>query len=371
MQSPSLIEGVVIDTSDPQEMGRMKVWCPAIDGDVVDVETLPWVMYVSSFAGQAHNYPAGGTARASVGPVSYGMWAVPKIGAQVLIGFLYGDYNQRVYMGSFFRVHGNRSLPAGRNSDGAPTSDTFEVIEPQTSNLNTQFQGKLADSIARTRGAYERQVAQAGNTKTNDEGYSTRVVKAPEDDPLTGDLDPQTYSITTPGRHAIIMQDDPKFARLRIKTAEGHQIIFDDANERIYVSTAHGRSWIELDQDGHVHLYGAESISMSTGKDFNLQALGNVNISAGGSVNIGAKGNARLSACGDVSISGDGGVNITSGSSFNILAAGDLLQTASSIHLNGPGAIAAPCATVPSIVPSHEPWNRPVTSGKRNKNWKA
>lgn len=369
MNTPTLIEGVVVDTSDPQEMGRLKVWCPALDGDDINIDTLPWVLYVSPLAGQAYDYPAGGSAGKAAGPVSYGMWAVPKVGAQVLIGFLYNDYNQRVYMGSFFQTHGNRSLPTGRNTAGAPVSDTFEPIEPQTSNLKAQFQGNLSAPEARTRGAYERQVAEGADTKTNTEGYSKRVTRG-DDDVISGDLDPQTYCITTPGRHAIIMQDDPKRARVRIKTAEGAQIIIDDANERIYVSTAHGRTWIELDQDGHVHLYGAESISMAAGKDFNISANQNVNISAGGSVNISAVKSARVTACADLSLSGNTGANITSGASFNILAAGGILQTGSTIHLNGPTAAEAPCASGPSIIPGHEPFKRPPTTGKRGKNWK-
>jgi hypothetical protein len=367
---PALIDGIVVDTSDPQEMGRLKVWCPSIDGDNPNVETLPWATYMSPLAGQANDYPAGGSAGKAVGPVSYGIWAVPKVGARVIIGFLYDDYNQRVYIGSLFPLHGNRSLPNGRNaSSQAPVSDTIETIEPMASNLKAQFQGDLANSIARTRGAYERQVAQAADVKSAEEGYSTRVVKAPEE--KAGTLDPQTYCITTPGRHSIMMQDDPKFARLRVKTAEGHQIIFDDANERIYVSTAHGKTWLELDQDGHVHLYGAESISMSAGGDFNLQALGSVTIAAGKDVNIQAAGYARVSACKDVSLSGDGGMNLTSGGAFNILASGTMLQTASHIHLNGPKAPTAPCAVGPTIVPSHEPWNRPASKSKRGPNWKA
>lgn len=368
MEAAFLIEGVVVDTADPQEMGRMKVWCPAIDGEYTNPENLPWVRYVSPLAGQAHDFPAGGSGGKSTGPVSYGFWAVPKPGATVVIAFLYGDYNQRVYMGSMFRDHGNRSLPVGRNSAaGAPTSDTFETIEPQTSNLNAQFQGKLTDSIARTRGAYERQAAQALDVKTDEEGYSKPVTDLPD----AGVLDAQTYCITTPGRHTILMQDDPKFARLRIKTAEGHQVIFDDANERIYVSTSQGKTWVELDVDGHVHLYGAESISMSAGADMNIQALGNVNISAGKNVNINATGYARMSACQDISLSGDAEVNITSGAAFNILAAGNLMQTGSQIHLNGDTAKTAECATAPTIVPSHEPWTRPATSGTRGPNWKA
>ena len=370
MISPlSLIDGVVVDTADPLEMGRMKVWCPSIDGDNTNVDTLPWVTYTTPLAGHAYDYPAGGTGGAAVGPVAYGLWAVPKVGAKVLIGFLYGDYNQRIYLGSFYRDFGNRSLPAGRNKEGsAPTSDSGDVIEPTSTNLKAQFGGDLASSIAKTRGAYERMAAQPSTTKDANEGYSPRVLK--DSNPKVGALDPQTYCLTTPGRHAIIMQDYPEFARVRIKTAEGHQIIFDDANERIYISTSLGKTWVELDVDGHVHVHGAASISMAAGGDINISALGNVNIAAGKNVNIGAGESLRMAACKDLSATGDEGVNLTSKAEFNILATGQLLQKGSQIHLNGPQPAAAPCPDKPTLTPSHEPWERPATKGKRNKNWR-
>lgn len=368
IQGTPLVQGVVVDTADPQEMGRLRVWIPGIDGENPDVPNLPWVQYMTPLGGQASGYPAGSTSQPAEGPVSYGFWAIPKVGAQVVVGFLHGDYNQRVYIGSLFRDHGNRSLPVGRNADGAaPTSDSYDPLEPQLSNLKAQFQGDLSNSIARTRGAYERQVAQAGDVKTDAEGYMPRVSKDTE--PGVGDLDPQTYCITTPGRHSIIMQDHPKFARVRVKTAEGHQIILDDANERIYVSTAKGRTWIELDQDGHVHLYGAESISLSAGGDFNIQALGNINLAAGGNVNVGAAGYARVTACADLALTGKG-VFLTSGGGIDFKAAGDILQTGSNIHLNGPSASEGECAIPPTIVPSMEPWTRPDTAGTRGKHWK-
>lgn len=360
----NLVDGVVLATADPQQMGRIKVWCPGVDGDNYDVETLPWVTYVSPLAGQTRNYPAGSSGKVTPGLHSYGFWAIPKVGAMVLVGFLYGDINRRFYLGSFFNDHGNRSLPTGRNRPDlakAPVSDTFDPVEPQTRNLSAQFGGNFDASEARTRGAYERQVAQDKNVKDGTEGYQKGV--------LESELDPQTYCLTTPGRHVILFQDNPSNSRLRLKTAEGHQVILDDANERIYISTSHGRTWLELDRDGHVHLCGAASVSVGAGGDINLSANGSVNIAAGGSLNLSAGGSARVSACADLSLSG-GTVSITSGGDFNVLASGALLQTASAIHLNGPGAAEAPCATAPSIVPEHEPWTRPTTKGKRGPHWR-
>jgi uncharacterized protein (DUF2345 family) len=125
-----------------------------------------------------------------------------------------------------------------------------------------------------------------------------------------------------------------------------------------------------MDKDGHVHVYGAESISMSTGGDFNISAIGNINLSAGKSVNIAAAAAILITACEPLSLTGNG-VDITSGDAMNILAKGWIHQTGSEIHLNGPGATTAACAGKPSITPSTEPWTRPATTGARGSNWKA
>jgi len=365
MNIPPFVHGIVIDTSDPQQMGRIKAWCPAIDGehDSYLLDNLPWITYVSPLAGQVRDYPTGASGAPSPGTHSYGFWAIPKVGATVIVGFLYGDFNQRFYVGCYFPDHGNRSLPLGRNSPTGPVTDVEEPVQPTTNNLKAQFGGKLDVSEAKTRGVYERQVAQALTEKDGAEGYQKGTVEA--------GLDPQTYCLTTPGRHTIVMQDHPTTARVRIRTAEGTQIILDDTNERIYISTAQGKSWIELDQDGHVHVYAAESLSFTTAGDFNVTAKGNVSLHAGGNLNLAAVGHGRLSACKDVSLAADGAVNIQSGEGMNLLAAGNILQTGREIHLNGPGAAKAPCADRPAVVPQHEPWSRPATKGKRGKNWKA
>lgn len=362
--SYNLVEGIVMDTNDPQQMGRVKVWCPAIDGDSATVEVLPWASYVSPLAGQVQNYPAGSTGTATGGLHSYGFWAIPKVGASVIVAMLYGDVNRRFFIGSYFDDHANRSLPVGRNRADigpAPVSDTMDPVEPQTNNLNDQFQGKLDSPQAKSRGAYERSVAQDQDIKDGKQGYQKSV--------QGGGFDPQTYCLSTPGRHSLIFQDNPENSRLRIKSADGHQAIFDDANERIYVSTSEGKTWVELDKDGHIHIFGAASVSVSAGADINFNAGGDFNVVAGGDVNLGAGGHARISACEDVSING-ATLNIESTGQFNILAAGNILQSGSNIHLNGPKAGGAPCANKPAIVPNHEPWERPASLGSRGKNWK-
>lgn len=366
------MEGVVVDTSDPQQMGRIKIWVPAVDGDLYNIADLPWAGYVSPSAGQTLDYPAGPGNTKTSGFMSYGWWSVPKSGALVIVGFLYGDANRRVYMGSYFRDHGNRSLPTGRNRPDiakTPLSDTFEPVEPQNSNLAAQFRGAFDTSEAKTRGTYERAVSQGKTDKDGTDGYYPDLVE-PKNATGETQFDSQTHSLSTPGRHALIFQDHPSNGRIRIKTAAGHQVLLDDANERIYISTAKGNSWIELDQDGRIHIYAADSLSVSTGGDFNLTAVGDINMDSGGDMNIQAGGAMKLAACGVTNLSGEN-LNLESGNSFNILAAGTILQTGSTIHLNGNRAGGAECPTAPTIIPTHEPWVREVSKGKRGTNWKA
>ena len=361
----NLVDGVVVDTSDPQQMGRLKIWCPALDGKDYVIETLPWANYVSPLAGQTLNYPSGADSAVTPGYHSYGFWAIPKNGASVLVAMLYGDVNRRYYIGSIFGDHGNRSLPAGRyrpDIEKGPLSDTLDPVQPGMSSLKAQFSGQLDASEAKTRGAYERMVAQDKDKKDGTEGYHKGMMEK--------GLDPQTYCLTTPGRHTILFQDHPTNSRVRIKSADGHQIIMDDANERIYISTNDGKSWIEMDADGHIHLYGAASVSVSAGENINVSAKENISIQAGKNLSLSAGGHARLTGCNDVSLSG-GTVNITSSGAFNILASGTILQTGSAIHLNGPRAAEALCADKPTVVPNHEPWKRPETKGKRGPHWKA
>lgn len=409
---PFIMEGQVVFTEDPDQMGRVKVWVPALDGENIDIQAIPWADYASPFFGFTVEYPAGGIPVKNTSHAAYGFWAIPKIGATVYVFCLNANPSHRCYFASSLRLHRNRSLPAGRNFDidgkPGPWGDAgdgkgkLEPIQPAFDNLRQQFQDKLDASQAVTRGAYERQVAQAKNNKDGKEGYVEGAI-----DPDY--LDPQTYCWVTPGRHAIIMQDHPKFSRLRVKTAEGHQMIFDDANERIYVSTAKGKSWFEMDLDGHIHMFSAQSISFRAGLDINFFAdrdinfeaersfhlkanTGDIRFNTAKSLHINTKEKVMISACMDIDVAGEKNIKITSLENTHLLSkkttkisakegmdlngGKHIIESAGVIHLNGPTAAlatAAACselAQAPKIVPGHEPWVRPPSPNPRGPNWR-
>ncbi len=409
---PYIMEGQVVDVNDPDQMGRVRVWIPALDGENFNIENVPWAEYASPFMGFTVDYPAGGIPTAHDTDVAYGFWAIPKMGATVLVFCLNADPSSRFYFASTVRLHRNRSLPAGRNFDKngkiGPFGDSGDNqgnlgnLEPAFSNLREQFQSKVDAPQAKTRGVYERQVAQPKFDKDGTEGYSKS--------PVDNYLDPQTYCWVTPGRNAIIMQDDPKHARLRIKTGEGHQVIFDDANERIYVSTSKGKTWLEMDQDGHIHIFAAESISLRSGNDVNIYADRDINMVADRNMNfktitdeirfesandfhLRTNENIFITACGDMDLSVERRLRIeslddahiySSQRSVFISAARNIEENAKShmimsskrIDLNGPEARIAGLAACargaddPPIIPGHEPWERPAPAVPRGPNWK-
>ena len=397
---PFIVEGFVMDTADPDQMGRLKIWCPALDGDSYNVERLPWAEYACPFGGVTNNFPVGRDGVQSKGPVPYGFFALPKLNSQVLVFLLNGNPNRRFFFASYFDLHRNRGMPGGRNTaedkkTPGPFTDAYTPLEPAYTNLRAAFGNDLTNSIAQTRGAHERQTAQDSSVKDGKDGYA-KAAADPEKY-----LDPQTYCWVTPGHHFISMNDAKDNCRIRIKTCEGNQIILDDTNERIYISTAKGNTWIELDEDGHIHMYGGKSISIRAEEDVNITAGRNINIAAKTGINIKSEADARITG-GNVHIKSGSITAITgctldligsktriTGESLDLKSEGLMALEGSKITakvgttptdadkdqliLPGGVAAAASCAveaTGPSIIPSHEPFKRPANTS-RNKNYKG
>lgn len=72
----------------------------------------------------------------------------------------------------------------------------------------------------------------------------------------------------------------------RIRTRTGHQILFHNTEDLIYISNARGTSWIELTSDGKIDIYAKDSISVHTANDLNFYADRDINMEAGRNINI-------------------------------------------------------------------------------------
>jgi hypothetical protein len=87
----------------------------------------------------------------------------------------------------------------------------------------------------------------------------------------------------------------------RIRTRAGHQILFHNTEDLIYITNARGTAWIELTSDGKIDIYAQDSISVRTQNDLNFYADRDINMEAGRNINIKATDAAGE---GDTAISG-------------------------------------------------------------------
>lgn len=299
--------GRVVSTDDPHQMGRLYVLCPEL-GDPPDLSpeeftNLPLCTYLAPFAGTTESDQARGPSDTySQGPLTYGMWAIPKRGSIVGVMCLNGNTNQRVWVGSIYDQNSVNTLPHGRyfyEGDGGqiphpqgapygPVTATEHPIQPIYDNQTQAFNSRLGNFEWRTRGADFQNAAVIGDdtfqpSPCNLEDDSEVEFKQEDGTTITitqglsaardneGAYDNQVYSWTTPGFHSISMDDRQINCRVKFRTSAGHQIIMDDTNERIYINTAKGNNWIEIDEDGSIDIFSTEKIS-ATGKHINFTA---------------------------------------------------------------------------------------------------
>lgn len=451
--------GEVVDTNDPQQMGRIRVACPYFgDNEDTIIEDIPWATPISPLAGVTTSASRGRENDRTPGPVAYGMYNIPKVGSYVLVACIEGDPKFRIYLGGMhdqFLIHTlphgrytYRESPASSDEPSGPLSSTEDPIQPLYNSQTDMFtkptteEGTPTSQNApdarksfeyRTRGSDQGVAGVApefintddilysskpddvdepfteadGNEIENTHGYNKSRVQEGAVSSLTDFVyDPQIYSWTTPGFHSISMSDNSINCRLRVRTTHGHQIIMDDTNERVYISTAGGKTWLEFDEKGHIDIYGERSISIHSEKDVNITAgdtvrikakngihlaseneirahakNGNIHMKAGGTADFNFAGDMNLStpnlfltASSNIHLKASSGVlNLQSGATTNILAGGEIINTGSAIHFNGPPASAATSSTPGNTteawwtnrVPEHEPWARMMTAADK------
>lgn len=372
---------------------------------------LPWAAYCTPFGGvddpasrgialqeQDKDSPYGSK---TSGPVAYGWWAVPRINARVMVFALDSDPNQLYWFGCIYPNSTPHTMPHGRYmAEGGtipegPLSSSESPIQPYYNNSlkafvnhsNYEWVSRGADyAVAAIHP--NRAAASMGqnNSENNDgtislksdmrdesiteddgniigkdltyrQGYALSKINPKKDTNTDTDkekdlntdknLEPVTFSITTPGFHAISMDDRPENVRMRFRTSSGHQIILDDTNERIYISTSEGRNWFEMDADGHIYGYSEESISWSAAGDINFTSEKTIRMtgkkgihlySEGGDIRIDTKKDLHANATGkvylttrDIEVTSEkGAISITT---LDIKTTNTVVEGSSKIHL--------------------------------------
>jgi hypothetical protein len=173
----------------------------------------------------------------------------------------------------------------GGEIDG-PLTGSGDPLNPQYLNLGEAFSGDRGSEEWKTRGANYQACAVPDNTgqvrsldqlevdalhetmaenETDDwvkkvmgaHGYDWSSNKS-----IGSFLASKVFGFVTPGFHSIIFDDRAFNSRISLRTASGHQMIFDDTNERIYLSTSNGKSWVEMDKSGNIDMFSEKRFSL-------------------------------------------------------------------------------------------------------------
>lgn len=356
--------GIVVDTNDPMEIGRLRVCCPAWGDDpdpqAMDVNHLPWAKVSSPFGGFVdQGFRANGDEIS--GEVSYGMHSSTKVGAEAVVVLLNGDPNSRLVIG-FTRGKGSaNTLPHGRYKvNGSAIEGPYSVddkpIEPLFSNAksafaNTSFGSGGAgsfewvsrgadysagahnddtkrslqttvddDKVERTEGDGRKYISTQGSS-SNRLGDKTELSGARD-----ASHDPQTHCWVSPGFHAIAMDDRQGNTRMRFRTSTGHQILLDDTNERIYVSTNQGNCWFEMDSNGNMDVYSGLRLNIFSANDMNLTSGESIRMSAK-DIHLKASNEIRMTATADIGVHSNANIRMGAGAEFRT-------QAGSNFHIN-------------------------------------
>jgi len=308
--------GIVVDNDDELQQGRLRVFCPAYNDDPKKLLHIPMSAYVSPVGGViAQNAYARGHipgSESSVGAVHYGFWAIPEIGAHVLVACINGDSRRRVWMGCLPSHQETHTLGHGRfkhagGTVNGPLTSQGNPIQPTYSKLQEAFGGDIGSAEWKTRGA-EYQISGIFDVPSPDKDVYVdddlvTIARNEDDSWVKGILGEHGYdwsgyknlgsflasrvqSWTTPGFHTISMDDRPFNSRIRVRTTGGNQIILDDTNERIYFSTSGGKSWIEMDAAGNIDCYAERRMSFHAEKDLNFSAGESIRFKSDGYISM-------------------------------------------------------------------------------------
>jgi len=289
--------GIVRKTTDISRSGRLNVFIPALSKDPTRQDDATFNCYWSSpFAGSTDPGNLGKDIKQyDSGQKSYGMWMIPPDpGNMVLVAFVDGSTKMPYIIGTTFPDRLNHmvpGMPAGTSYSSEslllPVIEKNRRDERQTHNDAVRpVHVDIAEAIV-NQGLINDPIRGAGSSGARRESPSEVFgILTP------GPRDPNNENHRL-GGHQFVMDDNLFSRQIRLRTAQGHQLLMDDTNNIFYIINKSGTAWVELTGNGDVNVYSGGSISMRSKGNLNLRADYDVNIEAGKDVNIKACGDRR------------------------------------------------------------------------------
>ncbi|MFA5490775.1 MAG: D-Ala-D-Ala carboxypeptidase family metallohydrolase, partial [Candidimonas sp.] len=360
-----------------------RVYIEEFGGDPDDERNWHIVSYLSPFAGATNPYADFEGNRGNVKngtemedtQQSYGWWAIPPDkGVDVLVGFANGNPHKGFWLGCIYHQYMNHMVPglASGNSFQEPKQDGGFV--PPVSEYN-RFRDSRdapnADSYIRPeyRPLHEG-LARQGLLADSLRGISTSSARRENISRVLG--------LLSPGGNQFVMDDNPTGQLIRLRTKSGTQILLSETHGHVYAISRDGKTWIELNNDGHVDIYGSKSISLSADVDINMRAGRDVNIEAERAINVKTnQSDIKVLSTGKIHRTALRGIYDSTDGDFRTSVAGEYSEDAALIHMNSGRGVRAEepeinelpdnniiTSSITTRVPEREPW--PVHTVRSN-----
>ncbi len=324
--------------------------------DLIGIKT---IIPTSPFGGTSSAPNLSDNSKYELSQTSFGMTPqAPPIGATVIVAFV-KEQKEGFLLGAIFDKDRNYTLPGLPHAlvqEEPPIRAPSSELNPNTKDFNKKIRaphpmiGNIAE--AGLGGDYIRGLSSSG---------------------MRRDTVNNAFGFTTKSGHSITMDDGGASGTdrsIRIRTKEGAQILLHDELKTIYIANAVGSGYVEIDNAGHIDIYGHSTFSVHAEAGINFKTEGAFNVEAG-AINMKSmqSGIKMESATGKIEMHSATDVTISADANGNLNFGGNLRATATRIDWNGPTADKAekpvPVAhaqntgvkeSVSGRVPEHEPW---------------
>ena len=345
----TVYEAIIVNHLDPKYMGGLQVELlkattagnlPERTGQILEVRYLSPFYGVTPVAGLNTNDGYENTQK------SYGFWMVPPdVGSRVLVIFAEHNPAQGFWIGCIqdeymnFMVPNpyasttlvtdppdnlkNKKIPVAEynktrvKSNNRPTGHKKPHHKELVNNLIES--GLIGDDIRGTSSSSARR-----EVPSNVYGFSTPGPVDKRSGQPKADIGPFEHRarvfVNRLGGHSLVMDDgndnllrkgpakntaseyiNPADTRptdqnvviphnecMRFKTRTGHQLLFHNSEDLIYVSNSRGTVWVELTSNGKIDIFTNDSISAHTMQDINFTAERDINFTAMQNINMSA-----------------------------------------------------------------------------------
>ena len=441
----------VISHLDPAFMGGLQVTLLRRDGNIIgDVNQTYSVMFASPFYGStAYEFMGKNKTDFNDTQKSYGMWFVPPdVGVTVLVAFVDGDPSQGYFIACIPGRFTNNMIPAIAASTDVELSDSdktkFDTKQPLPVGeinraANTLDKNMAVDKIKKPVHPIADRFLEQGLLEDDVRGATTSSSRRSVPNMVfgistPGPLDrrpgalkksigtkqsqsPAPVPVSRLGGTQLVFDDgDDQYQRkkpagegpreyadtlnkekgdptvpfneyFRIRTRTGHQLLFHNTEDLIYIANSRGTAWIELTSNGKIDIYAKDSVSIHSENDLNIRADRDINFEAGRNINmraasgrlqadiatdflitagkdgkltIGAEyehvvgANTKITSAGNFDINSGGNFKNTASGTMDIKAGGRYKETASRIDMNGPTASSSDKAKAIEPLSLHE-----------------